>query len=112
MKRSPWTWLPAGCLMGLIFALSSMTDPPTPLRFAHADKVVHGGMYAGLAAAYLFAGLPPAWAGAAASAYGATDELHQRCVPGRDSSAGDWAADTVGAAAAAAAAWAWRRRRS
>jgi VanZ family protein len=98
--------------MGFIFVLSSMTDPPAPLRFPHADKVVHGGTYAGLAATFLFAGLRPAWAGVAASVYGATDELHQRFVQGRDCSVGDWAADTAGAAATAAAAWAWRRRRS
>ena len=32
-----------------------------------------------------------------ASIYGITDELHQSMVPGRDATAGDVAADTVGA---------------
>ena len=112
MRRARWTWLPAASMMGLIFFLSSLSNPPTPLRFAHADKVVHAGLYGGLCATLLLAGLPPAGALAAASAYGASDEFHQRFVPGRDCSAGDWLADSAGAAAAAAGAWAWRRRRS
>jgi VanZ family protein len=37
-----------------------------------------------------------------ASLYGATDEVHQLFVPGRNCNAWDWAADTVGAALGAA----------
>lgn len=110
MRRSPWPWLPAGALMGLIFFLSSLSNPPTPLRFPHADKAVHAVLYGGLTAALLIPGLPPIRAAALASGYGATDEIHQRFVPGRDASWGDWLADTAGAAAAAVAAWACRRR--
>jgi len=112
MKRAFWTWLPAGFLMGLIFYLSSLSDPPAPLRFPHADKVVHAALYGGLSAALLLPGLTPAGAWAAASLYGASDEYHQRFVPGREASAGDWLADSAGAAAVAAGVWAWRRRRS
>lgn len=110
MMRAPWRWTPALVLMGLIFALSSLPDPSPPVRFAHSDKVLHAAAYAALAASLLIPGLPPLRAAGAAALYGATDEIHQRFVPGRDASLGDWAADLAGAAAAAAGAWAWRRR--
>lgn len=44
-----------------------------------------------------------------ASAYGVTDELHQRSVAGRDADVLDWVADTVGAIAFATAVWFLRR---
>ncbi len=112
MKRSPWPWLPAASLMGMIFFLSSLTNLPVPLRFPHADKAVHAAIYGGLTAALLLPGLSPARAWGAAALYGATDEFHQRFVPGRDASVGDWLADAAGAAAVSVGAWAWRRRRS
>ena len=84
--------------------------------FAHADKVMHALAYAVFAALILRA----LWADDArpvavgvlvlgvllAAAYGATDELHQRCVPGRSCDVYDWLADAAGAAVAAAA---WRK---
>ena len=112
MKRAPWPWMPAGALMGLIFFLSSLTNPPTPLRFPHADKVVHAVLFGGLSAALLLPGLSPSAAALVASLYGAADEFHQGFVPNRDASLGDWLADAAGAATVAAGFWAWRRRRS
>ena len=112
MKRDLVLWTPAVCLMALLFFLSSLPDPSPPVRFAHSDKVLHASAYATLTAALLLPGLSPLAAAAVASVYGASDEVHQRFVPGRDASVGDWAADLAGAAAAAGGAWAWRRRRS
>jgi len=42
-----------------------------------------------------------------AAAYGATDELHQYFVPGRQADVADLLADAIGAIAAAGAIWAW-----
>ena len=70
------------------------------------DKLLHGVEYAGLAA-LLVLGLTHLGtmrlhramllAILLASAYGATDELHQYFVPGRSCDVLDWLADTVGA---------------
>ena len=48
------------------------------------------------------------------SAYGVSDEFHQRFVPGRDYEVLDMVADGSGAAAAACVLWAWAiiKRRS
>jgi VanZ family protein len=105
--------------MVLIFALSSIpneiapsTPDPIPL-----DKVAHFGEFAVLG--FLLAGIGLRYARgrstiaraavvltaiAAAALYGASDEFHQRYVPGRDPSPGDWAADAAGSAMGALAA--------
>lgn len=105
----------------LVFWLSSRPDP-LPFSLAGAlgvDKLVHGAGYAVLGALLVLATAGArrsvrravVIAVALASLYGVTDELHQSFVPGRDTSAGDWAADTVGALAGAALAAAVLRRR-
>ena len=89
------------------------------------DKDAHGFLYAGLALLVLRALAGASWrnvtigAGVAAvllsAAYGATDEFHQRCVPGRTADLLDLAADTAGGAATVAVVWLiarWRRRAS
>jgi VanZ family protein len=101
--------------MGLIFAGSSVPNefapsgPTLPL-----DKVAHFGEYAALA--FLLAGttrgltrgrmapLVLAACVAVSVAYGASDEFHQRFVPGRDASLNDLAADVTGSVAGAVAA--------
>jgi VanZ family protein len=102
--------------MAAIFALSSQSRlPDLPSRVS--DKHAHAVTYAGLAvlacravAGGAFSGLTARGAVAAwalATAYGATDEVHQAYVPGRTADVGDWLADAAGAAAAAAGCYAW-----
>lgn len=89
---------------GLIFWLSSQETLPTPLLFTNQDKLHHF-------AAYFVLGLfswrsfrhtrqrPIILAIASitfGSLYGLSDEWHQSFVPGRNSSAADWLADTTG----------------
>jgi VanZ family protein len=105
-----------------IFWESSKADPfPfVPQGILSHDKLLHFGAYAvlgGLLAGALSRtrlGTAPRAAAVAlllASAYGASDELHQSFVPGRDSDPWDWAADTLGAVAGAAAMAVTLRRR-
>lgn len=62
------------------------------------DKLIHAGLYAVLAALWLWARPDKPWqALALASLYGAVDEWHQSWVPGRSADAWDWLADTAGA---------------
>jgi VanZ family protein len=99
--------------MAAIFAVSSLTDPPSAPGVD--DKTGHFAAYAGLGLVTLRAttggaivGLraaPAVTAWAIAAFYGATDEYHQSFVPGRTSDLTDLAADALGAAVAVAAAW-------
>ena len=110
-------WWPALAYAGAIFLLSSIEHPP-PAPGALSDKHLHALLYAGFALT-LLRGLAGRWARATpgtagvavalAVAYGATDEFHQRFVPGRMADAADLAADAAGAVAAALAALAWTR---
>jgi lysylphosphatidylglycerol synthetase-like protein (DUF2156 family) len=112
-------WLPPLAWASLIFYLSSQSVLPAAPRFWQSDKVAHFGAYAILAALLVVAlrasavRLEAATRAAAIIAllYGASDELHQRSTPGRDSSFADLAADGAGAAAAAALLGLWYRRR-
>ncbi len=102
-------WPGVAAWAALIFALSSIPNNFEPSRSAiPADKIVHGiefGMFALLLAWSL--ARPRGTTVTArlalvtlvvASAYGVSDELHQRFVPGRDVTAGDLLADIFGAA--------------
>lgn len=117
-------WIPALLYMGLIFYLSSLSDPLPDLTFRVWDKALHAIEYAALGAMLLVA-LRASGAAAAtalvlamagASLYGASDEIHQYFVPGRQCDLRDWLADTVGAllgaALAAASLRAWWARAS
>lgn len=111
-----WRWVVVIGYMAAIFFASAGPGPDLP-PVANADKLLHAGAYgglAGLAAWALTRGRPGLTTGrvalgawAIAAAYGASDELHQFFVPGRQSDWRDLAADAIGAAAVAGAAWAW-----
>jgi len=91
--------------MAGIFWLSSGPLPATG-GIEIPDKAAHFAAYAVLglllwwAAAPLGPGAAAALGVVAAALYGASDELHQRFVPGRTQDIADWAADLAGAAAA------------
>ncbi|MEW6366936.1 MAG: VanZ family protein [Acidobacteriota bacterium] len=88
--------------MIVIFALSaqpgSSLEPPFP------DYALHFSAYAVLGALVYWACQDSrralVIAAVVGSLYGATDEIHQALVPGRDPSTVDWAADTLGAISA------------
>ena len=105
--------------MALIFAASGMSSLPSATR-ALDDGLWHGLGYGFLAALLLRALAAASWeavtgrtallAGALATLYGATDELHQWFVPGRTAQWSDLVADATGAAVVCGAAWLWRAR--
>ncbi len=108
-------WLPAAAWAAVILAATSWPNPDVP-AVGGGDKLVHAGMYAGLAWLVARAGragqraAPLAWVVAGVAAFGAADEWHQQFIPGRSASAADWAADLSGAALGTAAAAAAARR--
>ena len=101
-------------------SLSSIPKPPAGLT----DKHEHFFFYGILAALALRALANGQWRGIRlptvlgailiSSAYGVSDEFHQRFVPGRKYEVLDMVADAIGSAAAAGLLWAWSiiRRRS
>ena len=101
-------WAPVAVYMALIFAVSSISNPPD-LSTSIGDKGAHGFLYSGLAALMVRAlagGWRPFGAGIALAAvtysvlYGVSDEIHQLFVPTRTADVADLAADAVGAAVA------------
>lgn len=115
LARRVILWGPVVLYMALIFTVSAQHRvPDVPGGFN--DKQMHAAAYAGLsglacrAVAGSLGAVSPSAALAGwgiATAYGATDELHQAFVPGRSSDVMDLVADSAGAAAAAAGLWAW-----
>ena len=95
-----------------IFMLSSRSKLPLPdsTLFPGMDKVLHALAFGCFAFSFSY------WLGRdrwkakpavcvlivciAAACYGASDEIHQMFVPGRDASIYDWIADCTGALAA------------
>jgi VanZ family protein len=99
-------WLPPLVLMALIFFLSAQPSLNSGLGLADhiLRKVVHFGEYALLALLWWRAlrtrmsdHTATLVALGIASAYAATDELHQLFVHGRHGSPVDWLIDTAGA---------------
>jgi VanZ family protein len=110
--------------MGLIFYLSSQSEPLPELTSRVWDKALHAIEYAGLSVLTFRAFNGERLRGPAAalatvaivSAFGASDEWHQSFVPLRDADVLDWMVDSGSAiaaaiASAAAISMASRRRR-
>lgn len=105
MKPRLALWVPVALWAGLLFFLSSRSDPGAAGRIP--DWLTHGAAYLLLAVLLARAvaggvGRPLAARTAlvvvlVATLYGVSDEWHQSFVPGRDSSAGDVAKDAGGA---------------
>ena len=100
--------LPAPLIALAIFILSAQSTlplPPTP--FLSPDKVAHFIAFGTLAFALSLWFPLSRWKERPlqtallvillTSLYGASDEFHEYFVPGRDTSFGDWLADTLGA---------------
>ncbi len=109
-------WAPVAVYMALIFAGSSMSSPPR-IGPDVSDKLLHLVVYAGLGVVLVRA-LSRGWkrpvtarlavqAAVVATLYGASDEIHQAFVPGREVEALDVVADAAGATLPALALWAW-----
>lgn len=104
-------WGPVIAVMTVIFTASSMSDPGAPPG-GLSDKTAHFAAYAALGAALVRALAGGRSAGMTArrivlafvlaTAYGVTDELHQRFVPGRNPDMIDLVADAGGGFAGAA----------
>ena len=97
-------FLPAIAYAALIFWSSAQSRlPETTLFVPGGDKLVHGAGYALLAGLTLWGArrsgvLRRLWPWMLLiGLYGATDELHQAFVDGRDASVLDWCADVAGA---------------
>ena len=97
-------WPPALFIFGYNWYLSSQETIAHMPSFWNADKLVHCVCFAGLAFWVAFGigtRLPTTWRimlpTAIVSVWGIIDEIHQSFTPGRETSALDWCADTVGA---------------
>lgn len=106
LKALNVTFLTIYC--SLIFWLSSQTALPTPMLFAHQDKLHHLGAYfiMGILAwrffndYFLNSKTVIALSLCFCSLYGLSDEWHQSFVPDREADFLDWVADTLGASIA------------
>ena len=110
-EQRSWTWfarfwLPVLAYVGIIFALSAQPNLQPPFRFQNSDKFAHLAEYFGLGVLLVRAlratdSLSDAVRGGLVAlligmSIGASDELFQSTVPGRESSVRDFAADCGG----------------
>ena len=109
LRRRVLPWLPSIAYMALIWGLSAQTGQVDLSGLPWNDKGAHFIEYAILGALYAYAVLRTwpqlsllralAVAAVLTNAWGYLDEIHQAFVPGRNSDARDWIADTLGALA-------------
>ena len=106
-------WVPSLLYMVLIFAVSSLEQPPLPMpefEWLTIDKLYHFIEYAILGGllAWAFVKAKPSvvpskliWLVATVLSilYGASDEWHQTFIPGRFATLADWVADAFGSIA-------------
>jgi VanZ family protein len=107
LKKFFLYWLPVIVYLGIIFFLSSLPDLLAPEKVTHLDKITHFleyGILSFLLARALTAQAPESWqknfrllAVIIAIIYGASDEIHQLFVPGRQCSFFDFVFDSLGA---------------
>ncbi len=113
--------VPMILVMGTIFFLSHQQGDTIDLgEIPGVDKLAHLLVYGVLAVTVLLAHAPGTRKNSPLQScgttvvvcllYGLSDEFHQSFIPGRMVSAGDVAADTLGAAAACLL-WIWREKR-
>jgi VanZ family protein len=105
-------WGPAFAQMAVIFGVSSVSHL-SRLPGGLSDHAGHFAGYALLSTLLVRALAAGRWSGVTwrtvtlawvlSALYGASDEWHQRFVPGRFAGIDDWIADALGAAAAAVA---------
>lgn len=108
-----WQWGPLLVWMALIFVLSHQPKVNIPSAGQWDLLVKKGGHFIGYAFLWLLArraGFAPWPAFLLAAAYGASDELHQRGIPGRNGQLADVLIDAAGALAAMVLAARLRRR--
>lgn len=107
-------WIPALFIIGVSCYLSSKEHIEAMPTFFNADKLVHLVCFAGLAfwvafgfdtKEYSRVWIPVVFV----MLYGAFDELHQSCVPGRMASVYDWLFDAVGGVVGSVV-YVWARR--
>jgi VanZ family protein len=99
-------WIPSFFWAATIFSLSHMSRPPGAslgpdyvlhfLEYGIFALTVVWGLTAGLQRELTLSGAALAWLGV--TLYAATDEFHQRFIPGRFASVSDFVADSTGAA--------------
>ena len=118
-------WAPPLLYMALIFAISSMKQPPFPMpefEWFTIDKLYHFIEYAilgGLVARAFLKAKPSVvpsqlvWGLAAVLSilYGASDEWHQTFVPGRLATVADWVADVLGSIAGVLGAYLYYKKK-
>ena len=116
-------WTPPLLYMALIFAVSSLKQPPLPMpefEWLTIDKLYHFIEYAILGGllAWAFVKAKPSvvpskliWLVATVLSilYGASDEWHQTFVPGRLATFADWVADALGSVAGVLAVYLYYR---
>src|SRR5688500_12685655 len=110
LRRAFW----ALAIAGLIFFASSRSYVPSPGITKVDDKLGHFAIYGllGTLVCRMGSGWRAAgWALLAVSAFGASDEWHEGCVPGLSSDVREWMADSLGAAVAVTlyTSWTWYR---
>lgn len=107
-------WLAPAVIAGGLFAASSIPGSAVhrATLFPHEDKALHAIAYSILGAATAWAWPHAVGAWLVTTAYGASDELHQRWVPRRSSDPWDLLADGVGAILGVAGVQGLRRRSS
>ena len=110
-----WRWtVVAAYLLALFLASSRSRLPAVPGQ--PSDKLLHFAAYAVLAVLVIWAATRGRWrlatgrvvlaAAFGCTAYGITDEIHQRFVPNRNADVADVLADALGGLTAGGAVWA------